>query len=57
MNVQDWLRLASTDADARGLTGLRPLLEALARSTQALRDADLEFGHPRARSNDDDDPA
>ena len=55
MDVQDWLRLATTDAEARGLAGLRPLLETLARSTQALRDADPEFAHPSAHTADDDD--
>ena len=34
---------ASADADARGLTALVPLLEALAGSTAALRDADPAF--------------
>jgi hypothetical protein len=46
MDVPDWLRLACENADARGLPALKPLLETLAKSTQALRDADVEFGHP-----------
>jgi hypothetical protein len=46
MDVANWLACASADADARGLPQLKPLLETLARSTQALRDADAEFGHP-----------
>jgi hypothetical protein len=46
MNVADWLSHALADAEARGLPGLKPLLETLARSTQALRDADGEFRHP-----------
>jgi hypothetical protein len=35
-----WLRAACDDADRRGLAGLKPLLESLARSTAALRTAD-----------------
>jgi hypothetical protein len=46
MDVASWLAHASADAEARGLPQLKPLLETLARSTQALRDADAEFGHP-----------
>jgi hypothetical protein len=40
MTIKTWLEAASQDADRRGLSGLRPLLEALARSTAALRAAD-----------------
>jgi hypothetical protein len=39
-DVAAWLARATADADARGLPELRPLLEGLARSTTALRDAD-----------------
>jgi hypothetical protein len=46
MQVTDWLAHAIADADARGLSELKPLLETLARSTQALRDADPQFRHP-----------
>lgn len=35
-----WLRAASDDAERRGLPLLKPLLETLARSTAALREAD-----------------
>ncbi|MGH9410743.1 MAG: hypothetical protein ACRD1V_14970 [Vicinamibacterales bacterium] len=52
MDVQSWLTLALADADARGLPELKPLLESLARSTQALRDADIEFQHPGTRDQD-----
>jgi hypothetical protein len=31
---------------------LKPLLETLARSTRALRDADAAFGHPAAPLTD-----
>ena len=42
MTVQDWLRTAIADAERRGLPQLKPLLEALAKSTAALRDADKD---------------
>ncbi|HEX5474513.1 MAG TPA: hypothetical protein VFX12_07635 [Vicinamibacterales bacterium] len=48
MDVATWLAQASADASARGLEPLRPLLQALARSMQALRDADAAFRHPAA---------
>ena len=48
MDIAAWLARATEDADARGLPELTPLLETLARSTQALRDADAEFRHPAA---------
>lgn len=48
MDVPAWLASASADAEVRGLPELRPLLETLARSTQALRDADGDFHHPAA---------
>jgi hypothetical protein len=41
MTVDSWLAAALADADRRGLPALRPLLETLARSTAALRRADL----------------
>jgi hypothetical protein len=40
MTVETWLEWAAQDAERRGLPELRPLLEALARSTHALRIAD-----------------
>lgn len=40
MTVEDWLQSAIEDAQRRGLPALKPLLEALARSTAALRAAD-----------------
>ena len=46
MDIPEWLAHATADAEARGLPGVKPLLEALARSTQALRDADGLFHHP-----------
>jgi hypothetical protein len=41
MTIESWLKAAVADAERRGLPELKPILEALARSTQALRDADF----------------
>jgi hypothetical protein len=54
-DVAAWLARAVADAEARGLTALKPLLEMVARSTASLRDADAEFGHPALPRNKDDD--
>lgn len=43
MTIKTWLDTATHDAERRGLASLRPLLEALARSTSALRTADWNF--------------
>jgi len=43
MTIKTWLETAAQDAERRNLPGLRPLLEALARSTSALRSADWNF--------------
>jgi hypothetical protein len=40
VTIKIWLDNAIQDAERRGLPALRPLLEALARSTAALRSAD-----------------
>jgi hypothetical protein len=40
MTIKTWLDMATQDADRRGLPELKPLLEALARATSALRTAD-----------------
>ena len=39
-DVASWLARARADAEARGLGALVPLLEGLAKSTSALRDAE-----------------
>jgi hypothetical protein len=54
--VVSWLTRAVADAEARGLPELKPLLETLAKSLQALRDADAEFAHPAAPDPDDESP-
>jgi len=40
MTVKAWLEMAIHDAERRGLPELRPLLEALAKATSALRTAE-----------------
>ena len=41
MTIETWLKAALADADARRLPALKPLLEALAKSTASLRQADF----------------
>jgi len=41
MNIDTWLQAAVADAERRGLPELKPILEALARATKALRAADF----------------
>jgi hypothetical protein len=48
--MEAWLRAASEDAERRGLPELKPLLETLARSTSALREADRAARDDRAGS-------
>jgi len=40
MTVKAWLEMATHDAECRGLPELKPLLEALAKATSALRTAE-----------------
>ena len=51
MTIQDWLRHALEDARQRDLPALEPLLEGLAKSTAALREADRAAHLPSQRSN------
>jgi hypothetical protein len=56
MTIKTWLEAAIQDADKRNLSALRPMLEALARSTSALRSADWNFdakGEPLAKTSPD----
>jgi hypothetical protein len=55
MRIADWLDRVVADAERRGLAELVPLLQTLARSTEALRAADAEFGHPNADAEHADD--
>jgi hypothetical protein len=41
MTIDSWLQAAIADAERRGLPALKPILEALAKSTRALRAADF----------------
>lgn len=41
MTIEAWLKAALADADVRQLPGLKPLLEAVAKSTALLRQADF----------------
>jgi hypothetical protein len=41
MTIDAWLQAAIADAERRGIPQLKPILEALARSTRALRAADF----------------
>lgn len=48
--IDAWLAAAVADAERRGLPELKPLLETLARSTAALREADARLDRERAPS-------
>jgi len=48
MKIADWLGQTTADAERRGLSELVPMLQTLARSTEALRAADAEFAQPMA---------
>ena len=41
MTIDAWLQAAVADAERRGIPELKPLLEAIARATRALRAADF----------------
>ena len=41
MTIESWLQAAIADAEKRGMPELKPILEALAKSTRALRAADF----------------
>ena len=44
--IDAWVAAATADAERRGLPELRPLIEALAQATRALRAADLPQQEP-----------
>ena len=46
MTVEAWVAATIADAERRGLPELRPLIEALAQATRALRAADLTRQEP-----------
>ena len=41
MTIDAWLQAATADAERRGLSDLKPILETLAKVTAALRGADF----------------
>jgi hypothetical protein len=41
MTIDAWLKAAIADAERRGLPELQPMLETLAKATQAIRAADF----------------
>ena len=41
MTIETWLHAALADAEQRGLHDLKPLLEALAKATAALRASEI----------------
>jgi hypothetical protein len=41
MTIETWLQMALADAEQRGLPDLKPLLEALAKTTAALRASEI----------------
>ncbi|HJO39464.1 MAG: hypothetical protein QGG24_05445 [Vicinamibacterales bacterium] len=51
MRIETWLSAMKADAESRGLPELAPLLEALARSTAALRRADWNDAADRPVGN------
>jgi hypothetical protein len=57
MTIKAWLEAAIHDAERRGLAELKPMLEALANATSALRtaewnaDASGEFHHQESASD------
>ena len=54
MTVEAWVAAAIADAERRGLPELRPLIEALAQATRALRAADLPRHEPVPGGSRDD---
>jgi hypothetical protein len=41
MTIELWMEAAIADAERRGLTDLKPLIESLAQSIRALREAEF----------------
>jgi hypothetical protein len=54
--IDDWLAAAIADAERRGLGELKPLLESLARSTAALREADVSVAESDTESDRESSP-
>ncbi len=56
MTVDAWLNAAIEDAERRGLPELRPMLEALAQATRALRTARFGGQTPPPPASHSGDP-
>jgi hypothetical protein len=56
MTIDRWLQSAIADAERRALPDLKPMLEALARATKLLRDADWN-GDAAGRPEDPPGPS
>lgn len=54
MTVAEWLALAKTDAEKRGLPDLIPALEGLAKATEQLRAADWNDPSTQSSLSDSD---
>lgn len=54
MTVAEWLALAKTDAEKRGLPDLVPALEGLAKATEQLRAADWNDPSTQSSFSDSD---
>jgi hypothetical protein len=57
MTIETWLQTALADAEQRGLPDLKPLLEALARSTAALRASEITRAQGTRRRSADTGPS
>ena len=55
MTVEAWLAGAIADAERRGLHALKPILETLAKSTTALREAERTVAPARRPAERDAD--
>lgn len=55
MKISEWLDHAVADAEKRGLPELKPLLEGLAKSTEALRAASWNDRADEANRGDRED--
>jgi hypothetical protein len=50
MTIELWMEAAIADAERRGLTDLKPLIESLAQSIRALREAEFNEEASGART-------
>jgi hypothetical protein len=57
MTLENWLKTAIADTEKRGLPELKALLEGLAQSTRALRDAGFMEAADGRRNDSEPPPA